>query len=141
MKRDLIDKSSSESKGAFTRSDLVLNCRDWCNLVVGKISTLNVDNDNHVARVLNQKMLVEELSWAGYLGITAVMINIPDVGPLDNFARIINSKMKLDHSTPSSFWVRVPMVSRDCVAAQYRNCKQPPEKHKLEQVEPSETIM
>ena len=67
---------------------------DWNSLVVGKLSSyIDLDNEDEKVRKHSEKTLEQELSFAGHLGLPAVMISLRKKSV--NLARFLHNKVLL----------------------------------------------
>ncbi len=65
---------------------------DWSTLIVGKISPhIDLDHEDKILRQESEKMLEQELSFAGHLGLPAVMVPLRKKNT--NFARVLHNKV------------------------------------------------
>ena len=65
---------------------------DWNTLIVGKLSPyIDVDHEDKIQRQMSEKVLEQELSFAGHLGLPAVMLRLRKNNT--NLARILHSKV------------------------------------------------
>jgi len=117
------DFTATEQKGrlaAFTRADVILNSSDWNSLVVGKLSSyIDLDNEDEKVRKHSEKTLEQELSFAGHLGLPAVMISLRKKSV--NLARFLHNKVLLSPQNQARFyvWMRLPMISAEMTSKQF----------------------
>jgi protein arginine N-methyltransferase 5 len=112
-KRDFSGNSQARRLTAFTRADLILNSsgkhkktvilvdhlknvffsfQDWSTLIVGKISPhIDLDHEDNLLRQESEKVLDQELSFAGHLGLPAVLVPLRKNNT--NFARVLHNKV------------------------------------------------
>jgi type II protein arginine methyltransferase len=65
---------------------------DWNSLIVGKIAPfIDVDHEDDLIRKQNEKMLDQELSFAGHLSLPAIMMPLREKNV--NLARIIHNRV------------------------------------------------
>ena len=65
---------------------------DWSTLIVGKLSPhIDVDHEDKLLRQESEKMLEQELAFAGHLGLPAVMTSLRKKST--NFARVLHNKV------------------------------------------------
>lgn len=65
---------------------------DWSTLIVGKISPhIDLDHEDKLLRQESEKMLDQELSFAGHLGLPAVMTTLRKNNT--NLARVLHNKV------------------------------------------------
>lgn len=65
---------------------------DWSNLIVGKLSSyLDLDHEDKFIRQQSEKLLEQELSFAGHLSLPAVMISLRKKNT--NLARVLHNKV------------------------------------------------
>uniref|UniRef100_A0A8V0XI89 Protein arginine N-methyltransferase 5 n=1 Tax=Gallus gallus TaxID=9031 RepID=A0A8V0XI89_CHICK len=75
---------AKERPGPQTRSDLLLAGRDWNTLIVGKVSPwIRPDSPLEAVRRNSEAALQQELDFAAYLGVPAVLLSLR--GPWHNF--------------------------------------------------------
>lgn len=111
----------------FFRPDTVLSSADWRTLVVLKMSEwLDVDSPNVVCRRTSEKVLEQELLYAGHVGVQAIMVKV-DNKRCVNLARMINDIFFLwnNYQYPFQAWILIPMESPSALTAQY--VTQPPD--------------
>ncbi|CAG8639921.1 1692_t:CDS:10, partial [Acaulospora colombiana] len=92
----------------FSAQDLVLKNADFVDYAVGKISDwLDLDSSDHDIRTNSEIALKQQISWAGHLGLSAVLAPFPADCPM-NYARSLNSI--LDVLTYTHVWMKIPLT-------------------------------
>ncbi|XP_073973085.1 protein arginine N-methyltransferase 5 [Rhodnius prolixus] len=107
---------------AFTRSDLLLSCQDWNNLVLGKTSEwIDLDSCDEKIRSHSEEVLNQEIMFATHLGLPAALIRLH--GPEQtNLARFVCGKVSMENiGYQADFWFIVPMISPKVQADYYRS--------------------
>lgn len=75
---------------------------DCINYIVGKLSDyINPDSDNTGFRKFSEITIDQEIRWCVYLGISNILVTVPVTGSFVNLARIIYSKFKATHASPT----------------------------------------
>lgn len=70
----------------------MISFQDWSTLIVGKISPhVDLDHEDKLLRQESEKMLEQELSFAGHLGLPAVLVPLRKNNT--NFARFMHNKV------------------------------------------------
>ncbi|XP_065210237.1 protein arginine N-methyltransferase 5 [Planococcus citri] len=120
FKREFCDEDIIKSNGDdFSRSLVAVYPQDCINYIVGKLSDyVDVDSENVKLRKFSECTVDQEIRWCIYLGISNILITLPVNGSFVNLARIIYSKFKATHSSPT-FLVKVSMISPKSSAASY----------------------
>lgn len=105
----------------FFRPDTVLSSADWRTLVVLKMSDwINVDSPDEAVRRTSEKVLQQELLYAGHVGVQAVLVKV-DSQLCVNLARIINDCFFIWNNYQYAFhaWILIPMESPSVQSVQY----------------------
>ncbi|NP_001383341.1 protein arginine N-methyltransferase 5 isoform 1 [Gallus gallus] len=108
---------AKERPGPQTRSDLLLAGRDWNTLIVGKVSPwIRPDSPLEAVRRNSEAALQQELDFAAYLGVPAVLLSLR--GPhCPNLARGLCAHLQgAPHGAAgapygAAVWVRVPLLA------------------------------
>lgn len=119
-KRDFSGNSQARRLTAFTRADLILNSSDWSTLIVGKISPhIDLDHEDRLLRQESENMLEQELSFAGHLGLPAVLAPLRKNNT--NFARVLHNKVLVSPSNQARYhvWLHLPMISPKTESSQF----------------------
>jgi protein arginine N-methyltransferase 5 len=97
--------------GPFKRDDIVVQTTGWAKYIIGKISEfLDFDSTDATIRVNSELILKQETSWAGHLGLTALLFpTLPK--QLINYARCLNNCIS---SVPyAHIIIRIPLEIPD----------------------------
>eukprot|EP01041_Mallomonas_annulata_P008129 gene8129-16686_t len=98
---------SSCRQGPGSRSDRVLESKDWIANVVGKISEwIDLDNPSESIRKGSEQTLKQEFLWASHLGLQAVILPPPNLNS-PNYARCIQQLSS--KSIYQQIWIRIPL--------------------------------
>nr|CAG4646084.1 EOG090X028A [Macrothrix elegans] len=116
-RRDFLGNQQARRLSAFTRADVILNSADWSTLVVGKLSPyLDLDHEDKLLRQQHEKILDQELSFAGHLGLPAVMMNLRKRNV--NLARFLHNRVLPSPTNQARYhvWLHLPMVAPESEA-------------------------
>ncbi|CAG8702676.1 11240_t:CDS:10, partial [Acaulospora morrowiae] len=92
----------------FSSEDLVLKNAALVDYAVGKVSDwIDLDSPDHDIRINSEIALKQQISWAGHLGFSAVLVPFPTES-LANYARSLNSV--LETLTYTNVWMKVPLT-------------------------------
>ncbi|KAG5179517.1 arginine-N-methyltransferase, partial [Tribonema minus] len=93
----------------LTRSDLLLDSKQWGSLVVGKISEwIDLDSPCADTRRSSEVAFKQEMAWVSHLALAAVMLPTPRPGAGANYSRCLNQvAQELGYVQA---WVRIPTV-------------------------------
>lgn len=107
LRRDVKGVSSGRS-GPITRSDRVLESKDWISNVVGEVSEWSdCDNPDESIRKASEKALKQEVAWAAHLGLQAMIIPLSSLkGP--NLSSIM--QQLCTSSSYQQMWIKIPLV-------------------------------
>uniref|UniRef100_A0A8C4N9H1 Protein arginine N-methyltransferase 5 n=1 Tax=Eptatretus burgeri TaxID=7764 RepID=A0A8C4N9H1_EPTBU len=109
-KREFLIGPAKNRPGPLTRSDLLMPSSDWSTLIVGKISPwLRLHSDLDFVRRNSEAAFMEELRFAAYLSLPAVLISLHQADN-SNLARCLMYHMHSSHHG-QAFWIHMPMVS------------------------------
>lgn len=96
--------------GPQTRSDLLLNGRDWTTLIVGRLSPwIRPDSPLEHVRRNSEAAMLQELDFGAYLGLPAFLLPLRGAHS-PNLARVLSAHLHSGHHS-AAFWVRVPLVA------------------------------
>ena len=97
--------------GGKTDSKFMLNSQDWSNFVVGKLSTMELNqlNDREVADV-NINM-IDEINFCSYFGLPAVLVKVTKEN-CSNVAQVINCNL-LNSIHVMNVWVQIQAPEND----------------------------
>lgn len=99
---------SAKREGPLSRSDRLLECKDWIANVVGKTSEwLDLDNPSDTVRKASEEALKQEFSWACHLGLQAVLLPFP-TRACPNFARCV--QQMCSKAMYQQIWIRIPLI-------------------------------
>lgn len=99
---------SENRDGPLSRSDRLLECKDWIANVVGKTSEwLDLDNPSDAVRKASEEALKQEFSWACHLGLQAVLLPFPNRA-CPNFARCV--QQMCSKAMYQQIWIRIPLI-------------------------------
>nr|CAG4647716.1 EOG090X028A [Moina brachiata] len=93
---------------------------DWSTFIVGKVSPfIDVDHEDKALRQQSERVLDQELSFAGHLGLPAVMMSLKKENT--NLARILHNKVLpvLTNQARFHIWLQLPMIWSGTEAAQW----------------------
>ncbi|CAM9492940.1 unnamed protein product, partial [Ectocarpus sp. 12 AP-2014] len=108
FKRDALGVSSRR-EDPLTRSDFLLDSRQWSSLIVGKISEwLDMDSPCEESAWASELAFKQEMAWATHLALAAVIAPAPKPGRCSNYARCINQVAQ--ELTYLAVWLRIPLV-------------------------------
>lgn len=94
---------------AFTRSELLLNLRDWNAIVIGRVSSyIDVDSEHEPYRSQSEMVLNQELMFVSHLGIQTALIKINKANNV-NLARIIYDRCQENTLYQTNLWFEIPM--------------------------------
>ncbi|CAH1396442.1 unnamed protein product [Nezara viridula] len=112
---------------AFTRSEMILNLRDWNTSVIGRISSyIDVDSNHEPYRIQSEKILNQELMYISHLGIQTSIIKLHKRNNI-NLSRIIydrcqeNTLYQTNFNLSQQLWFEVPMESPKSKTALFRS--------------------
>lgn len=109
LQREFLEGPASERKGPQSRSDMVLTSKDWCSLIVGKLSPwLQLDSPNDILRQNSEKAIMQELNFASHLGVPAIMISLNSSNCI-NLARTLNEHIQCGNN--HQYWIKVPLAA------------------------------
>ena len=89
-----------------TDSDIILNINLWANKIVGQFSdNISLENEDLAVRLENEDQFEEEIGWASYLGVPALLG--PEINSMgnSNYASMILLFMERQYKMP--FWVPI----------------------------------
>mmetsp|Transcript_6725 Transcript_6725/g.11974 ORF Transcript_6725/g.11974 Transcript_6725/m.11974 type:complete len:589 (-) Transcript_6725:3337-5103(-) len=90
----------------MTRSDTVLEAREWNSCIVGKVSrNLHTESRSLELRTKAESMMKEQLDWGVHVGFYAIVLPSPQL-PCSNFARVLNSYL-IGGFCHQSIWVQI----------------------------------
>lgn len=92
-----------------SRADVILQGETWNRIVMKLSPDLEVDSPDKCTRDLNAQLFKQEVSYASYLNVSAVMFNLPLTNCIPNLARLVN--VTLNDCMFLNVFVRVPMIS------------------------------
>nr|CAG4634648.1 EOG090X028A [Alona affinis] len=84
---------------------------NWSNLIVGKLSSyIDLDHEDKLTRQQSEKILDQELSFAGHLALPAVMLPLRKKNT--NLARVFHNKVVTSPANLARYhvWLHIPMV-------------------------------
>ncbi|KAI8473882.1 MAG: PRMT5 arginine-N-methyltransferase-domain-containing protein [Monoraphidium minutum] len=93
-----------------TRRELMLSSAQWGGQIVGRTSEwIDPDSSDRELAARSGRALAQELEWASFLGLQAVVVAAPpNLGKAVNFSRIVNRALEgLSHM---ALWVQLPMA-------------------------------
>lgn len=89
------------------RADVILQADTWNRVVVKLSPNLNLDDADGAVRQRNAVLFKQEVSYASYLNVSAIMFSLPLTPGVPNLARLIN--VTLHDNMFVNFFVRVPI--------------------------------
>ncbi|XP_022905045.2 protein arginine N-methyltransferase 5 [Onthophagus taurus] len=92
---------------SISRTDRILTGNDWTRLIVGKLSTLQVDSEIKHVKERSEIILKQELGFASHLGLPAIMIQLHQKSN-PNLAHILHNTFL--NGANYQVWVTLPMV-------------------------------
>lgn len=96
-----------------SRADVILQGETWNRIVIKLSLDFDVDASDKNARESSAQLFKQEVSYASYLNVSAIMFNLPLTSCIPNLARLVN--VSLHDNLFINFFVRVPMVSSNSV--------------------------
>mmetsp|Transcript_8642 Transcript_8642/g.15621 ORF Transcript_8642/g.15621 Transcript_8642/m.15621 type:complete len:680 (-) Transcript_8642:2030-4069(-) len=122
---------------AFTRSDMELSAGEWMTCVIGKISPwIRLDAKDPTARMFSEQAFMEEVAFASFLSLRALIVPVPAAAFLindlsaaaaavANLARCVQAAL-LNHPG-IQLWLRIPLRSPESPACNTALAKNTPE--------------
>ena len=109
LRRDSIG-ISNDRVGPGTRSDMLLESKDWISSVAGRVSDW-IDADSNCPHIAKSSELVlkQEFALASHLGLQAIILPTPSL-IATNYARII-SQLCSSSSIYQYVWVTIPLTT------------------------------
>lgn len=101
----LLDSSSTVINFEFAQN--------WCNCIVAKTSQpFDVDSPIESTRQENQKLFIQDISWATFLNVYSIMFELPLDGDFVNLVRLLDNHIdKYQNSAVfMQFWTLVPII-------------------------------
>lgn len=89
------------------RADVILQAETWNRMVVKLSPGLDLDAPDSDTRDRHVLQFKQEVSYASYLNVSAIMFRLPLTANIPNLARVVN--VTLHNSMFVSFFVQVPM--------------------------------
>ncbi|VVC27139.1 Protein arginine N-methyltransferase PRMT5,Protein arginine N-methyltransferase,PRMT5 arginine- [Cinara cedri] len=86
----------------------------WCHCIIAKISEhLDVDSSDDDIRLENQKALQQDISWAIFLNVYCIMIELPLEGDFVNLIRLLDNQIDMYQNSAIliQIWMLVPIVN------------------------------
>ncbi|CAM9392438.1 unnamed protein product, partial [Scytosiphon promiscuus] len=124
FKRDALGVSSKR-EDPLTRSDFLLDSRQWSSLIVGKISEwLDMDSPCEESAWASELAFKQEMAWATHLALAAVVAPAPKPGRCANYARCINQVAQ--ELTYLAVWLRIPLVHPEAMDPALNGTMDPP---------------
>lgn len=107
LKPDQSTNTMLDRSALVSRADVILQAETWNRVVIKLSPELDMDVVDSVARERNATLFKQEVSYASYLNVSAIMFNLPLTSSIPNLARTIN--VTLHDNLFVNFFVRVPM--------------------------------
>lgn len=108
-KKSFLKSENGQRMGDLSNPEFMLKSQDWSALVVGKLSSwLPLKSDSDLKRAIAEEAAYEELNFAAYLSLPAVLISLQSIN-CSNLAKLIYSHMLKSHHC-ANMWVQVPMA-------------------------------
>ncbi|XP_025829621.1 protein arginine N-methyltransferase 5 [Agrilus planipennis] len=107
--RDLLSKNAPH---VISRTDRILTGTDWNRLIVGKLTSINVDSETNHVRNYSKAILNQELGFASHLGLPAVIIRLHQRNNT-NLAGILMEKLA-GSNVNFQVWIQLPMIHPTC---------------------------
>lgn len=107
LKPDQSTNTTLDRSALVSRADVILQAETWNRVVVKLSQDLDMDALDSVVRERNSTLFKQEVSYASYLNVSAIMFNLPLTSSIPNLARTIN--VTLHDNMFVNFFVRVPM--------------------------------
>lgn len=101
------EETTLDRSALVSRADVILQAETWNRIVIKLSPGLNLDALDSATREKNAVMFRQEVSYASYLNVSAIMFNLPLTSCIPNLARLIN--VTLNDNLFVNFFVRVPM--------------------------------
>lgn len=102
------DATTLDRSALVSRADVILQADTWSRVVVKLSEHLNLDLADSSARDRNAELFRQEVSYASYLNVFAIMFQLPLNGCMPNLARLVN--VTLHDNMFINFYIRVPMI-------------------------------
>lgn len=102
-------KADLDRSALVSRADVILQSETWNRVVVKLSPELDLDTLEAGVRERNSRQFKQEVSYASYLNVSAVMFSLPLTNNIPNLARIVN--VTLHDNMFINFFVRVHMTS------------------------------
>lgn len=93
------------------RADVILQSETWNRVVIKLSSDLDLDALDSGTKQRDAALFKQEVSYASYLNVSAIMFNLPLTSSIPNLARLVN--VTLHENMFVNFFVRVPMSCAD----------------------------
>lgn len=91
----------------INRADVILQAETWNRVVIKLSPDLNLDTPDSDARERDAMLFKQEVSYASYLNVSAIMFSLPLTSSIPNLTRLVN--ITLHENMFINFFVRVPM--------------------------------
>lgn len=101
------EKPALDRSALVNRADLILQADTWNRVVVKLSPDLDLDATDDTVRQRNALLFKQEVSYASYLNVNAIMFSLPLTAGVPNLARLIN--VTLQENMFVNFFVRVPI--------------------------------
>lgn len=103
------DAANLDRSALVSRADVILQAETWNRVVVKLSEHLDLDSADTFARDRDAELFRQEVSYASYLNVSAIMFRLPLDGCMPNLARLVN--VALHDNVFINFYIRVPMCS------------------------------
>lgn len=105
------DETVLDRSALVSRADVILQADTWNRVVVKLSQDLDLDSTDGSTRERHASRFRQEVSYASYLNVSAIMFQLPLTSCIPNLARMVN--VTLHDNMFVNFFVRVPMVHTD----------------------------
>ena len=107
-RKSFLKSENGERIGDLSNPEFMLKSQDWSALVVGKLSTwLPLRAENDLKRAVAEESAREELHYAAYLSLPAVLISLQSM-ECENLAKLVYTHLLKSHHC-ANMWIKVPM--------------------------------
>lgn len=101
------DVATLDRSALVSRADVILQAETWNRVVLKLSPNLDPDSADGSIRDRDAALFRQEVSYASYLNVSAIMFQLPLDGCMPNLARLVN--VALHDNVFVNFYVRVPM--------------------------------
>ena len=107
-KVSFLKSESGQRIGDASNPDFMLKSQNWSSLVVGKLSSwLPLESGSDMDKAVAVEAACEELNFTTYLGLPAVIVQLPSAD-CANLAKLIYTHLLKSHSC-ANMWIHVPI--------------------------------